>query len=97
MTLRAIGPNVSDFAAGFVYVSRINGAEPDADGNAILRWSSAASNTFSISRSTNLLMESGGFELLPSGSNITAVQGANVFTDSFDTVGPYFYKIDIKL
>ena len=96
VTLRVIGPNVSDFAAGFIHVSRIDGAEPDADGNAILRWGSAASNTFCISRSTNLLMESGGFELLPSGSNITAVQGANVFTDSLDTVGPYFYKINVE-
>lgn len=60
----------------------------------IIRWPSISNRFYDLSRATNLLGTL-PFTVLSGASNIPATPPENVYTDSGQGVGPYFYKVSV--
>lgn len=77
-------------------VFRLAGTAPNTAGSIALRWPTVSNRFYSLSRSTRLLGGSDAFVGVPGASNLPASPPENVYTDTVDGVGPYFYRIDVR-
>ncbi len=62
----------------------------------IVRWPSISNRFYNLSRSTNLMVGTNAFTILPGASNMPTTPSQNIYTDVVQGVGPYFYRIDVR-
>ncbi len=60
----------------------------------IIRWPSISNRFYDLSRATNLMGET-PFTTLLDASNMPSMPPENVYTDSVQGVGPYYYKVGV--
>lgn len=75
-------------------VLSIDSPDPASTG-IVVRWSSETGNLYRVERSTNLLMESGGFT--PISADLPALPPSNTYTDTAPSAaGAHFYRIELQ-
>jgi hypothetical protein len=62
----------------------------------VIRWPSISNRFYGLTRSTNLVLGTNGFLVLPGASNMPATPAMNSYTDDVQGVGPYFYRINVR-
>jgi len=76
-------------------VFRFTSSESDSSGQGmVIRWPSISNRFYDLSRATNLMGET-PFTVFPDASNMPARPPENVYTDSVQGVGSYFYKVGV--
>ena len=74
---------------------RFTGAQGVTEQGLVIRWLSVSNRFYDLSRATNLLAGTNAFIILPGASDLPATPAENVYTDSVQGVGPYFYRIGV--
>jgi hypothetical protein len=70
-------------------------AETASSTGMVLRWPSISNRFYTLSRSTNLVAGANGFIAIPGAVHMPATPTENSYTDSVQSVGPVFYRINV--